>query len=147
MFHTLEHKIKALSLIYLDSGRYLIILPAFQTRETAYSDQHCFQKVATRHMRYPARHLCQNRLESESRAGHRRFLAVVLQSLRKLIIPLILGCFQHRWISTETSTPCWPRISLPKGKTFCVIRKIGLRREIYKNLTSSCLTISFMYIQ
>lgn len=131
MSHIREHKTKALLLIYLDSGRYLIILPAFQTREAAYSDQHCFQKVATRHMRFPARHLCRNRLESESPAGHRRFLAVVLRSIKKLIVPLILGYFQHRWIFTETSTPCLPRISLPKGKTFCAIRKIGLQREIY----------------
>jgi hypothetical protein len=132
MFHTLEHKIKALLLIYLDSGRYSIILLAFQTREAACSDQHYSQKAATRHMRFLARHLCRNRLESESRDGHRRFLAVVLQSIKKLIVPLILGYFQHRWIFTETSTPCLPRISLPRGKTFCAIRKIGLQREIYE---------------
>jgi hypothetical protein len=44
-----------------------------------------------------------------------------------------------------------PRISLPKGKTFCAIRKTGLRREIYDISTASTQSsnvslILFLYI-
>lgn len=150
-FHTLERKTKVLSLIYLDSGRYSITLPAFQTREAAYLDQRCFQKAGTRHMKFLARHLYQNRLESEFHGGHRRLPGIMLLSLKKLIIPLIPGCFQRKWIYMETSTPCLPRISLPKGKTFCAIRKTGLRREIYDISTASTQSsnvslILFLYI-
>lgn len=92
MFHTLEHKTKALSLIYLDFGRYLIILLAFQMREAAYLAQPCFQKVETRHMKFPARRLYQNRRESESHEGHHRFPAILSWPLKNRTKALTLTC-------------------------------------------------------